>query len=153
MTAAPDIAAADYRRGGSQHGGDDGFDRGGAQSVLGAGKMSAGDVARLVSDHAHDLERVPAAHEKAGIDENVHSARHEGVQTVVVDQIDGDRRWIEARGVKQRRSINADNMFNLRVAQQADPALLRGGGNEPDRQEQDDRGERNDSAAQASDHG
>jgi hypothetical protein len=81
-------------------------------------------VAGLVRDHAHHLERIPAAHQQAGIDENVHSAGDEGVQAGVVDQIDRDRRGIEPRGVEQWRGVDSDDMFDLRIAEQAHAALL-----------------------------
>ncbi len=86
-------------------------------------------MAGFVRDHADHLVGAFAPHQQSGIDEQVHAAGDEGVQAVVVDQIDGDRRRVESGGVKQWRGINADNVFNLRVPQKAN-ALLRGGGGE-----------------------
>ena len=50
--------------------------------------MSAGDVARLMREHADDLVRRCRFHQRAGIDEDAAAVDHEGVEARLVDDDD-----------------------------------------------------------------
>ena len=127
--SAPSSAAplpADDRRSGAQHHRDDALDAGVAHRLLGAGQMAAGDMAGLVRQHAEQLVRGFGAHDQAGIDEFVLPAGDEGIELLVLDQIDVQRARLEPRRLPDRRHHRPDIGLDLGVPDEASRRQRRG---------------------------
>ena len=82
--------------------------------------MAAGDVTRFMSDHADDLSGAGRLSDQARVDEQPLSAGDEGVEGVVLDQMNLDRGNIEFCGAENWRRELANGIFNLRIADQGD---------------------------------
>ncbi len=83
----------------------------GGQDHLGGGalcrqgnpaQMAAGDMSDLVRDHPRQLVGVLGAHQEAGVDEQVHAAGDEGVEGIVLDDVDVDRIAAQSRRLEDR---------------------------------------------------
>ena len=59
-----------------------------------------------------------AAHDEAGVDEDVLAAGDEGVHGVFVDDVDVDVVATQAGGIEQRVGVGAQRVFDLGVADQ-----------------------------------
>ena len=84
--------------------------------------MAAGDVARLMSDHADDLVRRLGLEQGAGIDEHA-PAGDEGVEGGIVDQNDLDAGAGQSGGFEDRARIVAHQRLDLGVADDRHAAL------------------------------
>ena len=54
--------------------------------------MTAGNMAGFVRDHAEQLFRCLRRHQQAGMEEDVLTAGDEGIQRIVIDEIEIDGR-------------------------------------------------------------
>jgi hypothetical protein len=86
--------------------------------------MPAGNMARLVRQHAYELVRPLGAHQQPGIDEDPLAAGDEGVERAVLDDHDLDRLRVQAGDPPDRRDERADGALDLGIADQAEPLTL-----------------------------
>jgi hypothetical protein len=70
------------------------------------------------------LARVLAAHDQPGVQEQVHAAGDEGVELIVVDDVDPHLVGAEASRLEDRGAVGAQDRLDLGVADQADAARL-----------------------------
>jgi len=73
-------------------------------------------VAGFVGDDPDDLAGVGALHQKAGVEEQFLAAGDESVEGGVIDDVNLDRRRIEAGRLEHWRRKNPDGIFDLGVA-------------------------------------
>ena len=106
---------------------DDRLDGAVFQLFLLAGEMAAGDVTGLVRDDADHFVGRLGFGQQAGVDEDLHAVGDEGVDPLVVDDVDLHRRGIEPGGGEDRVGIGAQGRLDLGVADQAGAARLGGG--------------------------
>ena len=128
------LAAGDDRRaeggcgdhgGRAEHGGQDHL---GGRALLrpaDPAKMPARDVAGFMRHHPGQLPGILGAHDQPGVEEQVHAARDERVQLIVVDDVDAHRIAPEPRGVQERPRHLLQGRFDLGVADQADARRAR----------------------------
>ena len=67
-----------------------------------AGQMAAGNVARFMGQNADDLVRRFGPRQQPGVNEHALAAGHEGVDLVIVDDVDAHRRRVQARRLENR---------------------------------------------------
>ena len=79
--------------------------------------MAAGDVAKLVRDHALQLVDIVGRDDQAGLDIDHLARRDEGVDLVVLEQDDLDAAGVEPGRLDQRLRHVAEQQFSLAVAQ------------------------------------
>ena len=96
----------------------------GAQLLLHAREMAAGDVAAFVRQHADQLVGRLGPHDQAGIDEDPLATCHEGVERVVLDDHDLDAVGIETGRLPDRHDHGADVVLGLGVADQIESLTL-----------------------------
>jgi hypothetical protein len=56
-----------------------------------------------------------AAHQQAGVDEHVEAFGDEGVEALVLDQVDGDGLGAQSGCLEQWRGVTPDDSFDFRV--------------------------------------
>lgn len=105
--------------GGTQRHGDDRGRGRVAERVLGPRQVAADDVTGLVGDHADHLIGVGRRHQEAGVEEDALAAGDKGVDPRIVDEVNVDRLGIEAARAEKWRSVGADDIFDLGVADEA----------------------------------
>ena len=76
---------------GAEHGGKDHLGGRAALRAANPAQMPARNVPDFVRDHAGELAGVLGAHEQPGVQEQVHAARDERVELIVVDDVDAHR--------------------------------------------------------------
>ena len=103
----------------AQEGREDHLGRGALRGQGNPAQMAARDVPDLVRDHAGQLARVLRAHQEAGVEEQVHAAGDEGVQLIVLDDVDLDRIAPQSGRLKDRPGQLAQGVLDLGVADQA----------------------------------
>ncbi len=96
----------------------------GAQLLLHAREMAAGDVAAFVGQHADQLVGRFGPHDQAGIDEDPLAACHESVERVVLDEHDLDAVGIETGRLPDRYDHGADIVLDLGVADEIESLTL-----------------------------
>ena len=79
----------------------------------------AADVADLVPDDAFKLLGCVGLHDEACVNEHVLAGGSEGVQRIVLHDVDADVPRLQAGGFKQRVAIIAQDLLDLGVADQA----------------------------------
>ena len=122
LVGAGDAAAGGrHQRAGAQDHRQDRLRGGGLNLLAHARQMTAGDVAGLMGEHADHLIRRFGFHQRAGIDEDAPSVRHEGVERAMVDDDDLDVLLGEAGGAQDRLRIFAQQLFDLGVADDRGP--------------------------------
>jgi hypothetical protein len=104
---------------------DDRLDGAVLQLFLLAREVAAGDVAGFVGDDADHLVGGLGLGQQAGVDEDLHPVGDEGVDALVVDDVDLHRRGIEAGGGEDRIGIGPQGCLDLGVADQAATRLRR----------------------------
>ncbi len=119
-----DLARARDNRCRAEDEADDRRGAGVAQGVLGAGQMTAGDMAGFVGDHADQLIGRLDPEQEAGEQEDPLAAGDEGIQLVVVDQVDPDRARVQPGGPEHWRRVQTNGMFDLRVPDDRETAPL-----------------------------
>ena len=87
--------------------------------LLRARQVAARDVAGLVRDDADQLVGRLGLGQQSGVDEDLHAAGDEGVDALVVDDVDLHRGGIEAGSGEDRIGIGAQGRLDLRIADQA----------------------------------
>ncbi len=103
------------RRGSPQERSQDRLD---SRPLAGAGdprEMSAGDVPRLVGDHAGELQRIFGATDESGIEKEVLTAGDEGVEGRVGEQVEMHLIRIEPGSTKQRIRQLVEIGFDLGI--------------------------------------
>ena len=115
---APHLAFARDDGAGRQHRRQDHLGRSVLHRVPRANQVAAGDVADLVREHADDLAGVLGGGQHAARQEKIGAAGDEGVDVGVVDDVQPDRVFAEARSLQQWRGIGPDGIFDLGVADQ-----------------------------------
>ncbi len=118
-------AAARHADGDAGQDADDRLDGAVLELLLRAREMAAGDVAGFVRDHADHLVGRLGLGQQAGMDEDLHAVGDEGVDALVVDDVDLDREGIEAGRGEDRIGIGAQGRLDLGIADQAGAARLR----------------------------
>ena len=98
-----------------EQGGEDLLCRAVAQRFLGLRQVAAGDVAGFVGDDADQLAGVLDLHQQPGIEEQLLATGDEGVYLRVLDDVDLDRRRIEAGDLEHWRGELPNGIFDLRV--------------------------------------
>ena len=109
MIPCPACAALFLPRGGpadhgcsTNQGADNGLHAGPVKLNSHAGQMAAGNVARLMGQNADDLVRRFGSRQQPGVNEQALAAGHEGVDLVIVDDVDAHRRRVQARRLENR---------------------------------------------------
>ena len=85
--------------------------------------MSTRYVPNFMGQHADDLAGSLGLHQETGMNEYSLAAGHEGIEAAVVDYMDRNGAWIEARGLEEWRYVDANGIFDFRIADKAKPAL------------------------------
>ena len=111
----PGHGGADHG-GGTEQGRGDRHVAGLAELVVHARKMAAGDVARLMRQHADHLVRRLGLLQQPGMDEDALAFRHEGVDGRAVDQIHMDRAGGETRHPEDVAGVNPQQPLDFGVA-------------------------------------
>ena len=132
-----DIASAGDGGGAAQDEGQNGLGAGIPERFVGAGQMTAGDMAGFVRDHPDQLVRRVGRDQQAGVNEDFLSAGDERVQRRRLHDQDFYGVRVDARGLEQWRAVDADGSFDFRIPDHREAARLRGGGEQ--RQHQDGR--------------
>ena len=81
-----------------------------------AGQMATCNVARLMGQNADDLVGCFGPRQQAGVNEQALAAGDEGVNLVIVDDINPHRRRVQARRLENRLGVEPQQPFNFRVA-------------------------------------
>ena len=87
--------------------------------------MAAGDVPGLVRDHADQLVRRFRSQNQPGVHEDRLATGDEGVELIVLDQVDADIVRLEPGGAKDRGGHRADVVLDFGVADRAAGAKRR----------------------------
>ena len=111
-----ELRRARHRGGSTQQHARDRADAGIVLRLQAAAEMATGDVPGLVSDHPGQLVRAARAHDETRVDEQVLPAGDEGVQLLVIEDVDVDGFGIELGRGEDRRSNLVDDGFRFSVA-------------------------------------
>ena len=85
-------------------------------------QMAAGDMAGFVRQHADDLVRHRRFHQRAGVHEDAPAVHDERVERAVVDDDDANVLLREAGGFQDRLGVVAQQLLDLGVANERQPA-------------------------------
>ena len=107
-------------RGSPQDHGDDSLGHGAGHAVAHSRQMATGNMAGFVGDDADHLAGMRGPDQQSRIHEQVEAVGDESVQRAVIDQVHADRRRVEPRRREKWRCIDADGIFDLGVADEAD---------------------------------
>ena len=83
--------------------------------------MTARDVADFMGEHADDLRRPVGRHQQAGGDENTLPAGDEGIQGLVVDDMQAEILLFDSGSPEKWRSVSPNGMFDFRIADSGRP--------------------------------
>ena len=118
MRALPDLAFARDDGAGRKHRRQDHLGRGILHCIPRADQVAARDMADLVRDHTDDLAGLLGGAQHTAREEEIGAAGDEGVDVGVVDDVEPDRVFAQARSLQQWCGIGANDIFDLGVAYQ-----------------------------------